>query len=218
MEAKQSINRLGLFTASQIYLLYPNGKRTAEQAKLNLPAPDFSVQGYSYIMDKLAEIVTGECKPQVSSASLSWGVSNEKDASMWLQATHPHEYMGKENFKFFPYNEYSGGSPDGLSDTHVIELKCPYNASNHIKWLLYGSPKWLKTEHPDYYAQVQFNMLCCKRDKAIIASYDPRTIEHTHRMAAIEVYRDDVYIEEMCRKLNLAIDIVKTHYTKLFKN
>jgi hypothetical protein len=204
MELKQSINRLGLFTASCIFVLNQDGKKDT-----------FSVAAMTYIMEKVAEVITGECKPQVGGVSLSWGNDNEKDADMWLQKFHPHEYMGKGNFKFFPYNEFSGGSPDGLSDTHVIELKCPYNAANHVQWLLYGSPEWLQKNYPEYYAQIQFNMLCCKRHYALIASYDPRTIEHNHRMKIIEVERDEPYLEKLTTRIDLAVGIVKDCYKKL---
>jgi len=204
MEQKQSSRRLGLFTASSIHLLMQDGKKDV-----------FSVTAMTYIMEKVAEVITGECKQQVSSASLSWGNDNEKDAAMWLQQTYPFEYMGKDNFKFFAYNEFSGASPDGLADTYGVELKCPYNAANHVQWLLNGSPEWLQKTHPEYYGQIQHGMLCCKRDKWLIASYDPRTIEPQHRMKIIEVERDGPYLEKLVTRIDLAVNIVKDCYKKL---
>jgi hypothetical protein len=112
---------------------------------------------------------------------------------------HPHEYLGRENFKFFEFNQFAGGSPDGISDDCIFEYKCPYNSSNHVGWLLNKSAGWLKKEYFEYYVQLQFNMLCAGKKKGIIASYDPRTVESNHRMAIIEMEYD----EEMMNDLTL---------------
>lgn len=189
MELTQRINRLGLFTASSIYKLMVSGK-----AKDQL----FGKEAMTYIYEKIAEIVTGESPIQARSASLEWGNENEKDASMWLQQTHPHKYHGKEDAVFYPYCKYAGGSPDGLHDDYVVELKCPYVSANHIQWLVNKSQEWLKKSHFDYYVQVQFNMACTGKETGIIASYDPRTVEHAHRMAIIEIERDEDLLNELC--------------------
>lgn len=187
MEQTQRISRLGMFTASSIWQLMKGG-RSKEL---------FGQQAMTYIHEKIAEIITGESKPQARSASMDWGNQNEKDAYLWLNKTHPHEYMGKENFKFYEFNQFSGGSPDGMSESAVFEYKCPYNSSNHIEWLMYGSPEWLKKEHFDYYVQLQFNMACTGKETGFIASYDPRTVDHKHRMAIIEVERDKELVEDL---------------------
>lgn len=189
MEQKQKVSRLGMFTASSIWQLMKGGKG----------GQMFGQQALTYIDEKIAEIVTGECKHQARSASLDWGNEHEKDAYLWLNQTHPHEYLGKENFKFFEFNQFAGGSPDGISEDCIFEYKCPYNSSNHVGWLLNKSVDWLKKEYFEYYVQLQFNMLCAGKKKGIIASYDPRTVEPNHRMAIIEMDYD----EEMMNDLTL---------------
>lgn len=201
MELQQRISRLGMFTASSIWRLMQSGR-----AKDKL----FGDTAMTYIYEKIAEIVTGESAPQARGVSLDWGNEYEKDASMWLQKTHPHTYHGKENFVFFEYNQYAGGSPDGLSDTHVFEYKCPYVSSNHVQWLVNKTPEWLKKAHNDYYVQLQFNMACTGKQKGIIASYDPRTVEPQHRMAIIEVDRDNDLLTELCEvRIPAAVEIIK---------
>lgn len=187
MEQAQRVSRLGMFTASGIWQLCKSAKGGGL----------FGQQAMTYIHEKIAEIVTGECKMPAKSFSMDWGNENERDAYMWLNNIHPHEYLGKENFKFFEYNQYAGGSPDGLSEDTVYEYKCPFVSSNHIEWLLNPTVDWLKKEHFEYYAQLQFNMACCKRNKGVIASYDPRTVESKHRMAIIYVERDNEFISDL---------------------
>lgn len=200
MELQQRVNRLGMFTASSIYKLMQSGR-----AKDKL----FGDTAMTYIYEKLAEIVTGEYAKPARSASLDWGNEYEKDASMWLQKTYPHKYHGKEDFVFYNYNEFSGGSPDGLSDTHVFEYKCPFVSANHIKWLVNNNQEWLKKEHNDYYVQLQFNMACTGKEMGIIASYDPRTVSHEHRMAIIEVERDTELLKDLCEvRLPAAVGII----------
>ena len=58
---------------------------------------------------------------------------------------------------FHKYNEWLGASPDGLvGKDAVVEIKCPYGKRN-IEF-----PSEFKTldEHPNYYAQMQIEMLC----------------------------------------------------------
>lgn len=181
-----------MFTASSIWKL---------KSKPKTGGGIFGQTALTYIDEKIAEIITGEGAAQAKGASLDWGNAYEKDAAMWMQKIVPFEYMGKENFKFFEYNQFSGGSPDGLSDTHVVELKCPYVSANHIGWLKAskagGHNTWLYKTHPEYYAQVQFNMMCCKKEQATIASYDPRTVEHTNRMAILCISKDEAYCSDL---------------------
>lgn len=208
MEQAQIISRLGMFTASGIHALMSSGKKKDVL---------FGQTAMTYINEKIAEIITGERKQDARSASLDWGNEHEKDAFMMFRLQYSGEcnYYGKENFKFFPYNEYSGGSPDGCAEDGVIEIKCPYVSSNHIDCLLNPTQEWLKTNKPEYYTQVQFNMLCTKQDKGYFVSYDPRTVDHKHRLAIISVAKDDEWLSELCMRIVAAVTIVKQAITQL---
>lgn len=70
-----------------------------------------------------------------------------------------------------------GGSPDGLVDDPAedgpggVEIKCPYNSSNHVNYLLGHVPS-------KYDWQMQGLMWLTKRDWWDFVSYDPRMPEN----------------------------------------
>lgn len=67
-----------------------------------------------------------------------------------------------EECGFFPYEDWLGASPDGLtSDGGVLEIKAPWSRRK-------GQDREFKTlaDQPQYYAQVQIEMLCAGREKA----------------------------------------------------
>lgn len=203
MQQEQRISRLGMFTASSIWQLMKSGKT---KDKL------FGEQAMTYIYEKIAEIVTGESKPQAKGAALDWGNLYEKDASLWLSNYYDfeHKYYGKENFVFWDYNAYSGGSPDGEDELSVIEFKCPYNSSNHIQWLMCvdNDNEWLKKNHFEYYVQLQFNMECGKKSKGIICSYDPRTVDEKNRMKVLTISKDVELLNELDMRITEAAKII----------
>jgi hypothetical protein len=68
---------------------------------------------------------------------------------------------------FHTYEDWLGASPDGLiGDDTVLEVKTPFSLRNG------GEFKTLK-EQPHYYAQVQLEMLCTGRVKAIFYQWAP---------------------------------------------
>lgn len=78
-----------------------------------------------------------------------------------------------------------GGSPDGLSDTGGIEIKCPA-PQTHVKYLL-------QQKCPaDYIPQVQGSMWLCERDEWDFLSYHPDMSP-----LLITVTRDDAFIETL---------------------
>lgn len=208
MEQKQHISRLGMFTASSIYKLMVKS-RTKGQL--------FGNTALTYIEEKVAEIITGEPTPSITNRAMEWGNENEYDAAEWfVKHYHEFDYYGKLNFIFNEYNEYSGASPDGLYDNGVIEIKCPFNSSNHIGFLLNASnPDYLFAEYPDYYAQVQFNMMCANKTEAKLVSYDPRAVEPRHRMAVLYIAKNEEYCAELSERINAAVDIVKDMISKI---
>lgn len=204
MELQQKVSRLGKFTASSIYLLLKRGR--AKDAI-------FGDAALTYIYEKIAEIITGESKQQAKSSSLDWGNEHEKDAYMWLNKMIPHTYLGRENFKFYWNDKYSGGSPDGENEDTIFEYKCPYTSANHIQWLLGASGdnhnKWLYKNHFDYYCQLQFNMKCTGKKSGVIASYDPRTVEPEHRMAVLYIKYDAKLLSQLDTAISEAVKIIQ---------
>lgn len=200
--------RIGKFTSSEIHKLLQKGRGKEEY---------FGKGAITYIQEVVAETITGEA-PEVSSKAIEWGYANEYDAVLEYEGklNTKVEYYGSGNPKFISYNDVSGGSPDGLvGEKSLIEVKCPFNSGNHIKFLMMENQEQLKADNFDYYCQVQMNLLCTKRELAHFISYDPRVIDHRLRLAILEVNRDEVLIQEIEERIKAATVIVKNMLFKL---
>lgn len=203
------LQRLGRFTASEMHKLMTSGRKKGET---------FGQTALTYIQEKIAEILTGECKELEGIKALEWGAANEMDAIREFAQIHHEtvEFFGTGNPQFFAHDAVSGGSPDGLTETLVVECKCPYNSANHIDFLTASRalPKhahgdWLKENWKEYYVQTQFNMLCCQRKKAVLISYDPRVINHDHRLAVLWIDANPDYQMDISNRILDAKKIVK---------
>lgn len=194
--------RCGKFTASEIHKLFQKGKKK----------DDYFGQGaMTYIKTKLAELLTGEVAEFDNNAT-EWGNSLELEAVLEFEKVTglKVDYFGKGNPQFINYNDYAGGSPDGLvGEDAIIEIKAPYNSKYHIEHLLLTSGVDLLTEFLDKYCQLQMNLLCTKREKAYFVSYDPRMIDPNLKLKILEVYRDEEMIEEMKERIDEATKQLK---------
>lgn len=145
-------SRLGKLTASKISQLLVKPRGSDKIAKGTI----------TYLLDKVTEIATGTTR-QVSNYAIEWGNEHEPVAAQFFKQHYPDfKYLGKNSPEFFEYSDFSGGSPDGYSlDAKMVgEIKCPENPANHTRFLrMDGQDEFAKSE-PDYYAQLQFNMMC----------------------------------------------------------
>ncbi|UCD88754.1 MAG: YqaJ viral recombinase family protein [Desulfobacterales bacterium] len=109
---------MGKFTASEIYKLMGTPKKKGEL---------LTETAKSFVIEKAAEILTGQKKPAWG-AALDWGLEHEQEAFIHFnnQSEQIWEYYGGQEFKFYSYGVFSGASPDGLSTSHLLEIKCPY--------------------------------------------------------------------------------------------
>jgi hypothetical protein len=147
----------------------------------------------SYGLELVVERLTGEPMPEINAAPLAWGKEWEPVA---------REEYGMETgllvtpagFVKHPTIRWIGSSPDGLasdaSGKGGIEVKCPYNPTNHLY-------TWRKQTMPaEHMAQVQTNMWvndCLWWD---FISFDPRMPPHL-RLFVKRIWRDAAYIEQM---------------------
>lgn len=217
--------RCGKITASEVHKLMKGGTRPMTEMELenrvkgNIRTTVDTVFGQgalTYIDEIVNGIISGgETKFLEGIQSIEWGFQYESHAFQhFVEKTGiDMEYFGSANPKFFKYNPVSGGSPDGLSEEHVGEIKCPFNGANHI-CALRGMHKkkdgneWLRWFDEKYYAQVQFNMLACNRKKSHFISYDPRVVEYDLRIAHFEVKRDVVFQTLIKERIDLATDMI----------
>lgn len=175
--------RLGLVSASRFKDVMTNPRSKTEL---------FSATAKSYMLELIAEILTGEQK-EVSGKALEWGSNNEINAQ--------NEYAFEKGVKVeevgicLTDNMLIGASPDGfVGDDGGLEIKCPFNSANHIATVISNEmPK-------EHMAQVQGNMLVNGRRWWDFVSYDPR-IDGEGRIFITRITRDDEYIEKLQIKL-----------------
>ena len=155
---------------------------------------------------------TGEQKELGALPSLEWGKSLEHEALLHyeMMTGNKVQSFGGENPQFFEYNEHSGGSPDGFANGDILlEVKCPYNGETFIDYMQFRIQADLYAYNKDYYAQLQFNMLCCKKDIAHWIAYDPRIKNPNKRMVILEVEYDEQFCDELLKRLEHAIGYIK---------
>jgi hypothetical protein len=176
--------RLGLVSASRFKDLM-----SAPRSKTDL----FSATAKSYMMELIAEILTGEQK-KISGQALDWGTDNEKGA----QAEYAFEQgVAVEEVGICLTNSLlMGASPDGfVGDDGGLEIKCPFNSAIHIATVISGDmPK-------EHMPQVQGNMLVNGRFWWDFVSFDPR-INGKGRIFIIRIERDEEYIAKLQEKLD----------------
>jgi hypothetical protein len=149
--------RIGKFTGSEIYKL--------------MGAEGLGKIGKTYIYEKAAEFLTGEpCTPEFSSAATTWGNEKEPEAKAHLIAATRCEIIEPGTIS----NEMICGTPDGIIENAILEIKCPYNSSNHLRNLLLEDAEGLLDLHPEYYWQIVSYLWLMDLKKAKFCSYDPR--------------------------------------------
>jgi len=216
-ESKWQLDRLGCFTASEIYrLLTPPKSASAKETG------ELSVTAMDYVSEKLSELLTGMVQ-ELSGYALLWGKQHEPDAAALLEKQYPGlEYYGTDDPRFFQYTERSGGSPDAVLNKTVFEIKCPENPKNHIEYLKLNDPVWLPKE---YYAQLQFNMMCVAKAndipfsemQGLFVSYGPYMIDESLQLKILHVPPDpgmkaklDAVISKAETALNKALQLVES--------
>lgn len=198
--------RCGKFTASEIYKLMQKGRGKDQY---------FGQAALTYIRNKTAEILTQEPVgfKLDGLAAVEWGNSKELEAVMLFeqQTGLKVEYFGKANPKFFEFSTLSGGSPDGLvkSKNAILEVKAPYNSGEHFDHLIFNDADDLKEGKPEYYWQIQANMLFTGKFLAYFVSYDPRYPIPAHQLKILEVVINDSDILEIKERIAEAEKQVK---------
>ena len=169
--------RLGKITASRV-------KDVLTKGRGNTP----SKTAESYMVELIAEILTGESKPFFENDAMRWGTETEPQARSMYEVNNG--FVSVVEVAFVEHNEQVGISPDGLiADDGLLEIKCP-NTTTQIKRALsedYSS---------DYKAQIQMQLWVTERKWCDFVSFDPR-LDCEAGYLQQRVFRDEEYIEEM---------------------
>jgi hypothetical protein len=165
----------------------------------------------TYVKEKVGEELTGVTKT-LTLPQLDWGNEMEPRAREAYNKRYNTEIR---DARFVPFLSMAGGSPDGYDTVEiigpvetVIEIKCPYEVHNTIDFWFITTPEQLKQEHPDYYWQVQSNMLFCKMEHSRLVIYDPRMPEDM-QLYVIEVPANPEDQNRLALKLGSAAQLKK---------
>lgn len=195
------MNRCGRITASEIYKIIGKGR-----------SENFSQTGKTYLMTKAAEYLTAEPVQKAQTQAMEWGKAHEFEAMMRFEKEMGEDvvYYGGENPQFFKFNDFAGGSPDGILGDYVIEIKCPYNQTEHLAHYLINDADGLKDYAPEYYWQILANVLFTGKKGGYFVSYDPR-YEGKMQIKILKMEWDDICldIELLELRLNEAVSLLE---------
>jgi exodeoxyribonuclease (lambda-induced) len=174
--------RCGRFTSSEIHKLLSDPRSKADK-----DAGKWSDGADTYINSKVAEQLTGYVSESPRTAAIVWGEDHEPFARELYEIITGVKVV-KSGFTV--YGDHAGGSPDGfVGDDIFLEIKCPYNSSNHIDYLKMKKAIELKDLHFDYWVQCQSNMIFTKR-LCIFIAYDPRFPIQKQKLTFLEIGAD----------------------------
>ncbi|WP_375408552.1 lambda exonuclease family protein [uncultured Methylobacterium sp.] len=165
------------------------GKVTASRmadltAKLKSGKPGAARE--SYMLELIAERLTGLAVDHFVSREMQWGTDNEPRARAAYEFVTDHT-VDLAGFVPHPRFSMAGASPDGLIGADgLVEFKCP-TSKTHATTLATGQVP------EEYLPQVFWQMACTGRAWCDFASFDPRFPEGMD-LLVVRVPRDDAAI------------------------
>ena len=174
--------RLGKVTASRVADVMSKGRGSAP-----------SKTAESYMMELIAEKLTGQSKPFFENDAMKWGTATEPQARDMYSVNNG--FVSIREVAFVELDENTLISPDGLVGDHgLFEAKCP-NTTTQLKRALSDSYS------SDYKPQIQMQLWVTERDWCDFVSFDPR-LECGASYLQERVFRDEEYISEMKVKVD----------------
>lgn len=220
--------RIGKFTSSEIHKLMGTAKRLmtegelVEYKKANPKSTAKQIEddktlceaAETYVLQKIAETLTGECQ-EISTMATDHGNQYEGLAREMFEAS---QNLKVDECGFIPceaFKNMAGGSPDGLiGKDAILEIKCPFASVNHLQHRLIDSDEYFKKYFKEYYYQCQANMHFSNRTKCYFASFDPRMFG-TEGLFVYELLYDKGVGELIEKKIRQAIAYRNEILTKI---
>lgn len=204
--------RKGKFTASEIYNLLTTSRKKDEV---------FGDTALSYIKEKVSEYIMNDNvfiemqDLNFSNMVTRWGEQYEPEARQLYSELTGIEV---EETGFIPYSQHSGGSPDGMcaDGEGLIEIKCPFNPSKHIEFMMMKSPDDLLAINKQYYWQCQANLLFTGRRYIDFVSYDPR-MSDLLKLKILRIETDIKGLELLRTRISLASERLESMVSELTK-
>ena len=187
--------RLGKVTASRVKDVLTKGRGNAP-----------SKTAESYMMELIAERLTGETKPFFENDAMRWGTETEPQARSMYEVNN--DFIQVKEVAFVEYSDDIGISPDGLvGDEGLLEIKCP-TTTTQLKRAM--SDDYAK----DYYTQIQCQLWVTERKWCDFVSFDPR-LNCDASYLQQRVYRDEEFIETMKEKTLAFVEKLNEMYNQL---
>ncbi len=137
---------------------------------------------FTYMAGLIAQVCTGVCE-EINGRALDWGNQNEDASRSYYEFAGGHK-ITQVPFVFMDDSFRIGCSPDGLvTDKKGVEIKCPFDSANYIKFLLEDSIK------PEWKWQYQFCLWVLDAEQWDFSQFDPRM--KIKPMKTITVERDE---------------------------
>lgn len=172
------------------------GRATASRfkdvlAKLKNGSPAAARQ--TYLIEIVTERLTGSQAQHFTNAAMQWGTDNEAAARVAYEQRHN---VTVEETGFVAHDLMAcGASPDGLVDWDgLIEIKCPFNPTNHVQTLIDGMPS-------DHMAQIQGQLWMTDRRWCDFVSFDPRMPAEL-QLYVQRIERDDMFIGMLTQEVD----------------
>ena len=186
--------RKGKFTGSEIWKLMVEPKLKSET---------LSETAKTYIYEKVVSEYSAVEPPEIKTPATEWGIEHEPLAKKWYTKKTGKSIIEVGAIELENFEQYAVGSPDGIIEyERIIEIKCPYNGTNHLRNILVSD---FKKELKEYYWQIQFYLACLDLDTCDFISFDPR-IEADWGFHIKQVQRNKEDIELMITKIEQAIE------------
>lgn len=208
--------RKGKLTASEIVNILVKGCGKEEV---------FGKKALTYLNEKVAEhfmedemFVYYMTDVKKSAPAMRWGTEYEDTAREQYELYTKKRVMDCPFTPLKGYEEFVGGSPDGRLSTldRIIEIKCPYGYANHIEHCKWDKPEDLLAGNPQYYAQVQLNMLITGTELCDFISYSPM-FRHGLDLHILEVPLDKEYTKNLMERIELSVSYMKAQIAAISK-
>lgn len=163
-------NPLEVEQGSYLWLKMRLGVISASKCK-DMMAKKGTATRNNYMMQLIAEVITGIPTELGPFKQLEWGKENEpaaRTAYSFMTGEAVHEIP----FIYADQSMRCGISPDGIVNDAGLEIKCPFTSMVHCDTLVNDAIK------DDYFLQMQFSMFVTGAQYWEFMSYDPRMPVH----------------------------------------
>lgn len=167
---------------------------------------EFPEGAITYVTEKVLEIVTTGEKKQFTTNSVEWGKDTEIEAvEVFCKEYDLEVYNYGDDQEYVELTEDVGCTPDGLiGKDKGLESKCP-DSKTHLSYLENLTVENFKKLCTKYYWQIQGSMYVTNRKSWYFISYDPRFKNPSKRLFVLEIFRNDVDIAKLEKRLTEAI-------------